>query len=68
MTEPQHSPTGTATHTGVDRGHDSDETRGQVDLVSVLYVIGGVPAMVAFFIVLFLLVGSCDEVNITIPA
>lgn len=30
-----------------------DESRGRSDLVSVLYVVGGIPAMVAFFVLLF---------------
>lgn len=36
------------------------------DLVSWLYVIGGIPMMALFFVVLFLLVGSCDAQNIMI--
>ena len=31
----------------------SDEKRGKMDAVSVLYVLGGIPAMVAFFWLLF---------------
>ena len=47
---------------------DSEEQRGKLDLVSVLYVVGGIPAMVTFFVLLFLIVGSCDGVNVKIPA
>jgi hypothetical protein len=38
----------------------SDEERGKVDLVSVLYVVGGIPAMVTFFVVLFFFARTCD--------
>jgi len=34
------------------------------DLASWLYVIGGIPMMALFFVVLFGLVGSCDAGNI----
>jgi hypothetical protein len=44
------------------------EPKGKVDLVSVLYVVGGVPVMIAFFLILFGLVGACDGVNTYIPA
>ena len=46
---------------------EDDEPRGTVDLVSVLYVLGGVPAMILFFVGLFLTVGACDQMNIQIP-
>ncbi len=36
------------------------------DLGSWLYVIGGIPMMILFFVVLFGLVGSCDAQNIMI--
>jgi hypothetical protein len=36
------------------------------DLASWLYVLGGIPAMIIFFVVLFALVGSCDAQNILI--
>lgn len=35
---------------------EDDEKRGKTDLVSVLYILGGVPAMAAFFVILFVLV------------
>ncbi len=47
---------------------DEDEPRGQVDLTSVLYVVGGVPAIALFLVGLFALVGACDQMNIRIPA
>jgi hypothetical protein len=31
------------------------------DLASWLYVLGGIPMMIIFFVVLFSLVGSCDD-------
>ncbi len=46
----------------------SYEPKGTVDLVSVLYVVGGIPCMIAFFLILFGLVGACDGVNTYIPA
>ena len=36
------------------------------DLVSWLYVIGGLPAMILFFVILFGLVGTCDSQNVMI--
>jgi hypothetical protein len=35
-----------------------EQPRGKVDLVSVLYIVGGVPALVAFIVVLFWLARS----------
>ncbi len=54
-------------HTDAGTG-ESEEPRGRVDLVSVLYVVGGIPVMIAFFLLLFLLVGTCDTANVLIPA
>ena len=51
-----------------DQDEQSDEPRGVVDTASVLYVVGGIPFMIAFFVGLFLLVGACDQMNIPIPA
>lgn len=42
--------------------------KGVVDGVSYLYVLGGIPCMIVFFLVLFGLVGSCDATNTYIPA
>ena len=44
------------------------EEQGTVDLVSVLYVLGGIPFMIFFFVALFLLVGTCDGMGIMIHA
>lgn len=38
------------------------EPRG--GLVSWLYVLGGIPVMILFFVILFGLVGSCDQQGI----
>lgn len=37
-----------------------EKPQGKVDLVSVLYIVGGIPALVGFLVVLFVLAGSCD--------
>jgi hypothetical protein len=34
------------------------------DLVSWLYVLGGIPSMILFFVILFGLVGACDQQNV----
>jgi hypothetical protein len=44
------------------------EPKGVVDLVSVLYVVCGIPCMILFFLLLFGLVGACDSQSIYIPA
>ena len=36
------------------------------DLASWLYVLGGIPMMITFFVVLFGLVGACDGQNVMI--
>ena len=36
------------------------------DAASWLYVVGGIPMMILFFVVLFGLVGSCDAQNVMI--
>jgi hypothetical protein len=36
-----------------------EESGGRVDATSILYIVGGIPAMVAFFVILFLLTRSC---------
>jgi hypothetical protein len=46
----------------------AEAQRGRVDLVSVLFVVCGIPSMIAFFLILFLLTGACDQANIFIPA
>ena len=37
-----------------EESRDSEEP-GRVDVVSILYILGGIPAMVAFFVLLFTL-------------
>lgn len=39
---------------------ESEEEEGGADLVAVLYILGGIPAMVAFFVFLFVLVHLFD--------
>jgi hypothetical protein len=55
--EPQH-----------DDGNDFDENGPGInnDAASWLYVVGGIPMMIVFFVVLFALVGSCDAQNVMI--
>ena len=50
--------------TGEEINEDGPGING--DLTSWLYVLGGIPSMIIFFVVLFALVGSCDEQNIMI--
>ena len=47
---------------------NSDENDRNDDLASYLYVLGGIPALAAFFVILFLLTGSCDQANLMIHA
>lgn len=37
-----------------------DEQRGKLDGVSLLYIVGGIPALVAFVVVLFSLTHACN--------
>ncbi len=37
-----------------------DESRGKVDLAAVLYVVGGIPALVGFLVILFSLTHACN--------
>ncbi len=37
-----------------------EEPRGKVDRVTILYIVGGVPAIVLFLVVLFGLARSCN--------
>ena len=37
-----------------------DEPRGKVDLVSILYIFGGIPVIVLFLVVIFGLARSCN--------
>ena len=34
---------------------ENDEPRGRVDLVSLLYIVGGIPAIVAYIVFFFIL-------------
>ncbi len=45
-----------------------EEGERNSDLASYLYVLGGIPALIAFFLILFLVTGSCDQANVMIPA
>lgn len=40
---------------GVERVEQQEEQRGRVDLVSVLYIVGGIPAIVAYIVLCFVL-------------
>ena len=48
-----------------DDGEDFDENGPGIngDAGSWFYVVGGIPMMIVFFVVLFALVGSCDAQN-----
>ncbi len=37
------------------------------DAASWAYVLGGLPMMVVFFVVMFGLVGSCDRIDVLLP-
>ena len=37
-----------------------EEPRGKVDLVSILYIFGGIPVIVLFLFVLFAMARSCN--------
>ncbi len=37
-----------------------DEPHGKVDLVAVLYIVGGIPALVGFLVVIFTLTRACN--------
>ncbi len=37
-----------------------EEPRGKVDLVAVLYIVGGIPARVGFLVVIFTLTRACN--------
>ena len=49
-------------------GEEKDPNERNIDMQSVLYVLGGIPFLIVFFLVLFLLTGACDQQNIMIPA
>ena len=37
-----------------------DEPGGKVDLVAILYIVGGIPALVGFLVLLFWLARACN--------
>ena len=37
-----------------------EEQRGKVDTVAILYIVGGIPAIVGFLVVLFSLTHACN--------
>jgi hypothetical protein len=39
---------------------EAEETKGKVDLVSVLYIVGGIPAIVAYIVFFFILARFLD--------
>ena len=39
---------------------DGEQAQGKVDGVSLLYIAGGIPAMIAFFVLLFAFAHACD--------
>lgn len=39
---------------------DQDEPRGRVDLAAILYIVGGIPALVGFLVLLFSLTHACN--------
>lgn len=48
---------------GQDGSGDVDreqENGGRVDGVALLYIVGGIPAMIAFFVLLFAATHACD--------
>ena len=49
-----------------EEGFNEDGPGVNGDLASWLYVLGGIPMMIIFFVVLFSLVGSCDAKDVMI--
>ena len=45
---------------GAKGGEEGGEARGRVDLVSVLYIVGGIPAIVAYVVLSFVLARYFD--------
>lgn len=39
---------------------EQEEQRGKVDLVAILYIVGGIPAIVGFLVVLFSMTHACN--------
>ena len=42
------------------RGTPGEEPRGRLDAVSILYIVGGIPALVGFVVLLFWGARACD--------
>ncbi len=42
------------------RGAPGEEPRGRLDAVAVLYIVGGIPALVGFLVLLFWGARACD--------
>ena len=42
------------------RGTPGEEPRGRLDAVSILYIVGGIPALVLFLVLLFWGARACD--------
>jgi hypothetical protein len=41
-------------------GPVDEQPRGKVDLTSILYIVGGIPALVGFLVVIFAFARSCN--------
>lgn len=39
---------------------EQDEQRGKMDLAGLLYIVGGIPALVAFLVLLFTMTHACN--------
>jgi len=39
---------------------EPEEQRGKVDAAAILYIVGGIPALVGFIVVLFSLTHACN--------
>ena len=39
---------------------EPEEPRGKLDAVAILYIVGGIPALVGFIVVLFSLTHACN--------
>ena len=48
--------------------NDNEEQNGTYDTAAKLYVLGGIPFMIVFFVGMFLLVGTCDGQGVGIRA
>lgn len=46
--------------------NESEEQNGTYDTAAKLYVLGGIPFMIVFFVGMFLLIGTCDDAGVSI--